>query len=102
MKLSTKTEATPILVSEGTSSNGALQLLANRYAKRLARIHKRMASKNRKLLIQAVLERRAQWKRLYSPEYFNRYFHPYDGELEALLDVAEERFPLDHLPEGSH
>ena len=49
MKLSTKTEATPILVSEGTSSNGALQLLADRYAKRRARIHKRMASENRKL-----------------------------------------------------
>ena len=48
MKLSTKTEATPILVSEG-ASNGALQLLADRYAKRRARIHKRMASKNRKL-----------------------------------------------------
>ena len=41
MKLSTKTEATPILVSEGTNSNGALQLLADRYAKRLARIRAR-------------------------------------------------------------
>ena len=38
MKLSTKTEAAPLLESEGTGSNGALQLLANRYAKRLARI----------------------------------------------------------------
>ena len=61
-----------------------------------------MQTPHNQQLIQAVLERRAQWKRLYSPEYFNRYFHPYDGELEALLDVAEERFPLDHLPEGSH
>lgn len=38
MKLSSKTEATPLLGSEGTGSNGALQLLADRYAKRLARI----------------------------------------------------------------
>ena len=48
MQLSTKTEATPILVSEGTRSNGALQLLADRYAKRLARIHKRMVDKMEK------------------------------------------------------
>ena len=41
MQLSNKTETTPILVSEGTSNNGALQLLADRYAKRLARIRAR-------------------------------------------------------------
>jgi hypothetical protein len=41
MKLSTKTEAAPIIATEGTSSNGALQLLADRYAKRLARIRAR-------------------------------------------------------------
>ena len=46
MKLSTKTEATPILVSEGTSSNGALQLLADRYAKRLARIRTTLSRRN--------------------------------------------------------
>ena len=40
MQLSNKTEAAPILVSEGTG-NGALQLLADRYAKRLARIRAR-------------------------------------------------------------
>ena len=38
MQLSTKTEATPILVSEGTSTNGALQLLAEQYHRRLERI----------------------------------------------------------------
>jgi hypothetical protein len=38
MKLSSKTEAAPLLESEGTGTNGALQLLADRYAKRLARI----------------------------------------------------------------
>jgi hypothetical protein len=41
MKLSTKTEAAPILATEGTSNNSALQLLADRYAKRLARIRAR-------------------------------------------------------------
>ena len=45
MQLSNKTEATPILVSEGTSNNGALQLLADRYAKRLARIDKKLLTK---------------------------------------------------------
>jgi hypothetical protein len=53
-------------------------------------------------LIEAVLERRAKWKRLYSQSYYDRFFPLYAGELDALLDVAEERFPLDHLPEGSH
>jgi hypothetical protein len=43
--VSSKTEATPILVSEGTSQNGALQLLADRYAKRLARINAKLALK---------------------------------------------------------
>lgn len=41
MKLSTKVEAAPIIASEGTSNNGALQLLADQYAKRLSRIHHR-------------------------------------------------------------
>ena len=53
-------------------------------------------------LIKAALQRREQWKRIYSKEYFDRFFTLYTGELEALLDLAEERFPLDHLPEGSH
>ena len=37
MKLSTKTEAAPIIATEGTG-NGALQLLAEQYRRRLARI----------------------------------------------------------------
>ena len=46
MQLSTKTEATPILVSEGTSTNGALQLLAEQYRRRLARIYLKAAKTN--------------------------------------------------------
>ena len=46
MKLSSKTEATPILVSEGTSSNSALQLLAKQYRRRLERIYLKAAKKN--------------------------------------------------------
>ena len=54
-------------------------------------------------LIEAVLERRAQWKRIYPQPYIGRFFTLYDGELDALLDLAEAaQFPLDHLPEGSH
>lgn len=45
MQLSNKTEATPILVSEGTS-NGALQLLAEQYRRRLERIYLKAAKKN--------------------------------------------------------
>jgi uncharacterized protein YoaH (UPF0181 family) len=48
MKLSSKTEAAPILVSEGTSSSGALQLLAEQYRRRLERIQKRMVDKMEK------------------------------------------------------
>ena len=46
MKLSSKTEAAPILVSEGTSSSGALQLLAEQYRRRLERIYLKAAKKN--------------------------------------------------------
>jgi hypothetical protein len=46
MKLSSKTEAAPILVSEGTSSSGALQLLADQYRRRLERIYLKAAKKN--------------------------------------------------------
>lgn len=45
MKLSSKTEAVPLLASEGTGSNEALQLLADRYAQRLARIKTRAPHK---------------------------------------------------------
>ena len=47
MKLSTKTEAAPLLESESTGNNGALQLLADRYAKRLARISTRLVKKDK-------------------------------------------------------
>ena len=46
MKLSTKTEAAPIIATEGTSSNGAFQLLAEQYRRRLERICRRNAAKN--------------------------------------------------------
>ena len=48
MKLSTKTEAAPIIATEGTSSNGVLQLLAEQYRRRLERIQKRMVDKMEK------------------------------------------------------
>ena len=48
MKLSTKTEAAPIIATEGTSSNGALQLLAERYRRRLERVQKHMVDKMEK------------------------------------------------------
>ena len=52
-------------------------------------------------LIEAVLERRAKWKRLYSQSYYDRFFPLYAGELDALLDLAEAaQFPLDHLPDA--
>ena len=51
MQLSNKTEETPILVSEGTSTNGALQLLADRYAKRLKRIHAKLAAKPTRIVV---------------------------------------------------
>jgi hypothetical protein len=56
-------------------------------------------------LIEAALERRAQWRRTYSQSYYDEFFTLYDGELDALLDLAETsaaQFPLDHLAEGSH
>lgn len=40
--VSRKIEATPVLMSESTGSNGALQLLADKYKKRLERIHDRL------------------------------------------------------------
>ena len=43
---SSKTEATPILVSEGNSQNVALQLLAEQYRRRLERIYLKNAKKN--------------------------------------------------------
>jgi len=46
MKLSTNTEAAPIIASEGTSQNSTLKLLADRYAKRWTRIIDRMAQKH--------------------------------------------------------
>jgi len=47
MQLSNKTEAAPILVSEGTSNNGTLQLLAEQYRRRLVRIRKKLADPTR-------------------------------------------------------
>lgn len=49
--VSSKAEATPILASESTGSNGALQLLADRYAKRLSRINVKLAIKPLKFII---------------------------------------------------
>ena len=43
-----------------------------------------------KRIIAQVLQRRKQWERLYSPDYIKRFFTLYDGELEALLELAEE------------
>lgn len=48
MKLSAKTEETPLLASKGTGNNGALQLLADRYAKRLASIQTRLGAQPEK------------------------------------------------------
>lgn len=44
--VSSKNEATPILVSEETNHNGALQLLAEQYRRRLERIYLKTAKKN--------------------------------------------------------
>ena len=44
---SSKTEVVaPIIATEGTSSNGALQLLAEQYRRRLERIYLKAAKKN--------------------------------------------------------
>jgi hypothetical protein len=53
-----------------------------------------MKKGNRKL-VDNMLERRAQWKRLYSQQYYERHFMLYDGELEALLDAARSQKILD-------
>lgn len=55
MKLSTKTEAAPIIATEGTSSNGALQLLADQYRKRLERIFLKNAKKNNQVRLEDIL-----------------------------------------------
>ena len=41
--------------------------------------------------IRALLERRQMWERLYPAYYIERHFHLYDGELEALLDLARQK-----------
>jgi hypothetical protein len=53
--ISSKTEETPILVSEGTSANGALQLLADQYGKRLRRILHKNALKNNQVHLEDIL-----------------------------------------------
>jgi hypothetical protein len=53
--VSSKTEATPILVSEGTSQNGALQLLAEQYRRRLERIFLKNAKKNNQVRLSDIL-----------------------------------------------
>jgi len=47
-----------------------------------------MMKKDSRKLVDNVLERRAQWKRLYSQQYYERFFTLYDGELEALFTAA--------------
>jgi hypothetical protein len=54
-----------------------------------------MMKKGSRKLIDSVFERRAQWKRLYSQQYYERHFMLYDGELEALLDAARSQKILD-------
>ena len=51
--------------------------------------------KDSRKLVDNVLERRAQWKRLYSQQYYERFFTLYDGELEALFDAARSQKILD-------
>ena len=53
--VSSKTEATPILVSEGTSQNGALQLLAEQYQRRLESIFLKNAKKNIQVRLSDIL-----------------------------------------------
>jgi len=53
--ISSKTEATPILVSEGTSQNGALQLLADQYRRRLERIFLKNTKKNVQVDLPTIL-----------------------------------------------
>jgi len=53
--VSSKTEATPILVSEGTSQNGALQLLAEQYRRRLESIFLKNAKKNIQVRLSDIL-----------------------------------------------
>jgi hypothetical protein len=54
-----------------------------------------MMKKGNRKLVDNMLERRAQWKRLYSQQYYERHFMLYDGELEALLDAARSQKILD-------
>ena len=41
-------------------------------------------------LIRQLLQRRAQWERLYPKWYIDRHFTLYEGELEELLKMAFE------------
>jgi hypothetical protein len=49
-------------------------------------------TRDNKALITQVLKRREQWERVYKgyPYYIRRFFTLYEGELEALLELAEE------------
>jgi hypothetical protein len=48
-------------------------------------------TRKEKKLVSDILERRKLWERIYGdPSYIQRFFHPYDGELEALLELAKE------------
>jgi len=49
-----------------------------------------MTRKNRELVAE-ILKRRKQWEITYNPEYIRRFFTLYDGELEALLELAKEK-----------
>ena len=42
-------------------------------------------------LIRQLLQRRAQWERLYPKWYIDRHFTLYEGELEELLKMAKSR-----------
>ena len=66
MKLSTKTEAAPLLESESTGDNGALQLLADRYAKRLERIKARVPHKVTSLTYEYYQQAEAAVRALYA------------------------------------
>lgn len=42
-------------------------------------------------LVHQVVERRARWEEIYPQAYIDRWFSLFDGELEALLDLARKR-----------
>lgn len=44
--------------------------------------------KNSKLISEA-LKRREMWEKIYDTSYIQRFFSFYDGELEALLELAK-------------